>query len=290
MRSEEEIITLILTVAKSDERIRAVLLNGSRANLHIKPDLFQDFDIVYIVNEINTFINDHTWIDIFGERLMLQMPGDMAFGEEKNSNISFRYLMLFKDHNRIDLTLFPLDKFENEFEHDSLAILLWDKDNLFPNLPASSDIDYHIKRPTQKMFADCCNEFWWVCTNVAKGLWRQEITYARDMLEMPVRKMFLQIIAWHIGVETGFSVSFGKSGKNMQSLLSPVLYDKILLTCPDADLENTWKSLFIMADIFSDLAVKISGNLCFEYNLNEDHNVTAYLKWVCSLTNETNPL
>ena len=283
MRSEEEIITLILNVAKADERIRAVLLNGSRANPNIKKDKFQDFDIVYIVNEIKTFQNDHSWIDIFGERLILQMPDVMEIVEEKSENSSFHYLMLFKDRNRIDLTLFPADELENKSWQDSLAILLLDKDNLFSNLPVSGDTDYHIERPTQKMFSDYCNEFWWVCTNVAKGLWRQEIIYAKDMLEIPVRKMFLKIIEWYIGMETGFSVSFGKSGKNMQAYLTAELYDKILLTYPDANPENIWKSLFIMTGIFSELANKISGNLCFEYNSTEDENIQEYLKWVYSL-------
>jgi aminoglycoside 6-adenylyltransferase len=48
MRSEEEIMFMLLDVAKKDERIRAVLLNGSRANPTGKKDKFQDFDIVYI--------------------------------------------------------------------------------------------------------------------------------------------------------------------------------------------------------------------------------------------------
>jgi aminoglycoside 6-adenylyltransferase len=286
MRSEDELITLILNVAKTDERIRAVLLNGSRANPNIKKDRFQDFDIVYIVNEIKTFLNDHSWIDIFGERLILQMPDDMTFGEEQSENAAFHYLMLFKDRNRIDLTIFPLDKFENEFEQDSLTILLLDKDSLFSNLPPSGDIDYLIERPTEKMFTDCRNEFWWVCNNVAKGLWRQEITYAKDMLEITVREMFLKVIEWYIGIETDFSVSFGKSGKNMQAYLSPELYDKILLTYPDANPENIWKSLFIMSDIFRELANKISRNLRFEYNSTEDYDITEYLKWIYSITKE----
>jgi aminoglycoside 6-adenylyltransferase len=286
MRSEEEVITLILDVAKADKRIRVVLLNGSRANPDIKKDKFQDFDIVYIVNEINTFLTDPAWIDIFGERLILQMPDDMTFKNEKSGPSSFVYLMLFKDRNRIDLTLLSIDQLENKFEQDSLALLLLDKDGLFPKIPASSDTDYHIERPTEKMFTDCCNEFWWVSTYVAKGLWREEIIYAKDMLEIPVREMFLKMIEWYIGTETGFSVSFGKSGKNMKSYLSPALYNKILLTYPDADARNIWKSLFIMTDIFRDLANKISGNLCFTYNPKEDYNVTEYLQWVYSMTKE----
>jgi aminoglycoside 6-adenylyltransferase len=64
-----------------------------------------------------------------------------------------------------------------------------------------------------------------------------------DMLNVPVRKMFLKIIEWYIGIETGFSVSSGKSGKNMQTLLPAPLYKKILLTYPDAKTENIWESI-----------------------------------------------
>ena len=36
MRSEQEMYDLILDIAKTDERIRAVYMNGSRANPKIK--------------------------------------------------------------------------------------------------------------------------------------------------------------------------------------------------------------------------------------------------------------
>ena len=211
------------------------------------------------------------------------MPEEMVFGD-KDGNHSF--LMLFKDGNRIDLTIFPLDKLETEFERDSLSILLLDKDNLFEGLPASSDKDYLIKHPVEKEFTDCCNEFWWVSTNVAKGLWRNEITYAKDMLEIPVRTMFMKIIEWHIGIKTDFTVSFGKSGRNMKDYISPDLYDKILSTYPDGNLNNIWNSLFIMTGIFSELANKIAQTMNFNYNIDEEYNVTQYLKSVHSMTTE----
>ncbi len=283
MRNEEEVITLILNVAKSDDRIRAVLLNGSRANPKAKKDKFQDFDIVYIVNEMNSFLSDHSWLDVFGERLIIQMPNEMNLGEADDchdENPSFAYLMLFEDGNRIDLTLFPADKLETAFEWDSLTISLLDKDGLFKNLPTSTDKDYLIKRPSEKEFTECCNEFWWVSTYVAKGLWRDEIVYSKDMLEKYVRAMFLKIIEWYIGADTNFTVSFGKCGKNIKEYISPELYDKILSTYPDADKNNIWNSLFLMTEIFSDLAKKIATGLNFHYNSGEEQKVIIYLKWV----------
>ncbi len=62
------------TEAEQDERIRAVLLSGSRTNPNVKKDRFQDFDIVYLVEDIDSFTSDHSWVNIFGERIMMQMP------------------------------------------------------------------------------------------------------------------------------------------------------------------------------------------------------------------------
>lgn len=276
MRSEEEIISLLIHVASSDDRIRAVLLNGSRADPKATKDRLRDFDIIYIVRELNTFLKDHSWIDIFGERLILQMPDQMTFGDR--DDISFHYLMLFKDENRIDLTIFPVDKLKSEFKKNSLTVLLLDKDHLFENLPPSDDQDYLIKRPAQKEFTDCCNEFWWVSAYVAKGLWRNEITYAKYMLEIFVRPMFLRIIEWHIGIKKDFKVSFGTGGKYMKDHISPDLYSKIISTYPDGNSDNIWNSLFLMTGVFSDLANQVAQAMGLRYDVEEDHNVTEYLK------------
>ena len=282
MRSEKEIFQLILNIAQNDERIRAVILNGSRANPNAKRDIFQDYDIIYFVSELESFIANHSWIDVFGERLILQMPEQMNLPDyPENSRNSFAYLMIFADKNRLDLTLFPVKKLDN-FTPDSLTVLLLDKDNFFANLPPPNESGYMIQKPIEKEFADVCNEFWWVSTYVAKGLWRGEITYAKDMLETIVRKMFMKIIEWHIGIRTNFSVNFGKSGKNLQQLVDSKTYEKILATYPDANPENIWKSFFLMTEIFDETSAEIAAHLGFNYDVTESLKVRNYLKEVKS--------
>src|SRR6185436_16080764 len=151
MRTSDEIKKLITDKAVSDSGIRAVLLNGSRANPNVVPDKFQDFDVAYIVTEIGSFISDHSWTNIFGEILIRQLPDEMELGKEAGEeNFSFSYLMLFKDGNRIDLTLFPKDKLETNFNSDSLTIVWLDKDNIFANIEKTSDKDYLIRLPSKK--------------------------------------------------------------------------------------------------------------------------------------------
>jgi aminoglycoside 6-adenylyltransferase len=277
MRSKSDIKNLIIEFALKDGRIRAVLLNGSRANPNIKPDKFQDFDIVYMVRNFESFISDHNWTNVFGEKLIWQLPNEMSLGENDEA-VGFSYLMLFKDGNRIDLTLFPLEKVKTDFKIDSLTIVWLDKDRLFTNVPPSNDTGYYIRKPTEKEFLDTCNEFWWVSTYVAKGLLRDEITYAKEMLETVVRPMFMKLIEWKIGVETDFLVSFGKAGRFLNKYLTNDNYNSVLSTYADFDIENNWKSLFVMADLFGQFANELSGKLKFRYNKTEEQNTIEYLK------------
>lgn len=48
MRTEKEMYDLILGTAQADDRIRGVYMGGSRTNPNAVPDLFQDYDVVYI--------------------------------------------------------------------------------------------------------------------------------------------------------------------------------------------------------------------------------------------------
>src|ERR1700730_3224837 len=102
MRNSDEIKKLVVDSAFHDERIRAVLLNGSRANQKIVPDKYQDFDIVFIVKELASFISDHDWTGIFGKKLIWQLPDEIMLDSDKSKNDpGFHYLMLFGDGNRI---------------------------------------------------------------------------------------------------------------------------------------------------------------------------------------------
>ena len=214
MRTEREMTALILGVAERDARVRAVFMNGSRANPNAPRDIFQDYDIVYVVEETASFRAQPGWVDVFGERLVMQTPDEMdhAAGQPTDLARCYGYLMQFADGNRIDLRLMTLPRALEECQSDSQTIVLLDKDGILPPLPLPSDTAYHIRRPDQTAFAGCCNEFWWTLPYVAKGLWRGRVTYALDTLNACVRPQLLHMLSWLAGTRTGFAVSAGKSG------------------------------------------------------------------------------
>src|SRR6266498_4307991 len=248
MRSEQEMLELIVSTAQNDDRIRAVIMNGSRTNPNARQDIFQDFDIVYLVTDVGPFRNDQAWINRFGELRILQMPEAMK-DPPTLSDGHFTYLMQFTDGNRIDLTLFPIAKL-HEFGRESLSLLLLDKDGLVEPFPAPSESDYLPIPPTAKLFADCCNEFWWVCPYVAKGLWREEITYAKNILDVAAREQLMKMLVWQIGVKTHFLKSPGKHGKYIQRYLDLEIWELLLKTYADAHYDRTWDALLTMCELF----------------------------------------
>ena len=81
MRSEDEMMRLILEFAEEREEILAVWMNGSRANPSAPPDRYQDFDIVFVVENTIDFQKDKSWIPRFGEIAVMQEP-DTVYGRQ----------------------------------------------------------------------------------------------------------------------------------------------------------------------------------------------------------------
>lgn len=275
MRTEKEMYELILQVAEKDERVRAVAMNGSRTNNKVPKDHFRDYDIVYIVKDLPSFLTDPHWVDVFGKRIIMQTPENMAlFPPELGGR--FTYLMLFEDSNRIDLMLIPIEEKEQYCSEDSLTVILLDKDHIMPKLPEPTDKNYWIPKPSATFFADCCNEFWWLSTYVAKGLWRKEILYAYDHL-VHVRDMLLLMLNWKVGIETNFSVSTGKNNKYLRNYLDSKLWDQLMKTYPTCDYKQVKIALVEAIQLFELVGNEVATKLQFPYPSNEANKVKKYL-------------
>ena len=275
MRTEQDIFDLILSFAKDDDRIRAVVMNGSRANPNAPRDIFQDYDIACLVTDVTPYMRNREIPPQFGEILILQEPEDMQDPPPDNDG-TYGYLMQFMDGNRIDLSFHPPDIFKTVVA-DSQTIVLLDKDGILGHVPPSSDKDYLPKPPTAKQFRDCCNEFWWVSPYAAKALWRSELTNAKHIQDVYIREQLMKMLTWYFGIRTEFKKAPGKVGKYIRPDVEPDVWAELEKTYSDAVFEHTWESLFAMSGLFRRLAQSVAAHHGFEYYQHEDDNVTAFL-------------
>jgi aminoglycoside 6-adenylyltransferase len=276
MRSEKEMMDLILGFAKSDERIRLVGMEGSRLNPHVPKDKYQDYDISFLVTEMESFKASDSWLDYFGKWIFMQKPEAMSLFPHELGNW-FSYLMLFSDGNRIDLTLIPLEELELYLQSDKLLKILLDKDDLVKYPPAPTDQDYHVQKPSAAFFDDCCNEFWWVSTYVSKGLWRREFLYAIEHFHNYVRKSLLRMLSWKVGIDTGFSLSVGKSYKYLNKYLPPKTWKDLLAIYQNGSFEELWEALFASFRLFREASREVSERLSYPYP-DYDEQITAFIE------------
>ncbi|MCE7794474.1 aminoglycoside 6-adenylyltransferase [Salipaludibacillus sp. CUR1] len=289
MRTEKEMYHLILRTAEEDDRIRAVYMNGSRTNPAAPSDIFQDYDIVYVVKETDSFIQNKKWLNVFGDLLMLQEPdrNDLLTGLQRNVDRSYGYLMLFKDGNRIDLQLQTLEVMREEYAKDKLTVPLLDKDNCLPSIPSPSDRDYHVKIPDEAHFNSCANNFWWCLQNVAKGIWRDELPYAKNMFENVIRPCLDGMVSWWIGITNGFNISTGKMGKYFKNYLPAAYWNRYIATYSDGNYERFWTSIFEACGLFRLLAQDVADHFEYTYPSADDRHMTAYLKQVRNLPEDS---
>jgi aminoglycoside 6-adenylyltransferase len=239
-------------------------MEGSRLNKNVPKDRFQDFDITYIVTDMEPYKANDNWLGIFGKRIIMQKPEGMAMFPSTFGNW-FTYLMTFEDGNRIDLKLVPINELDKYFSWtDSLLRILLDKDNICPPRKEPSDINFHIKKPSAEFVDDCCNEFWHLSTYVTKGLCRKEYLYAIRHMEL-MKEQMLIMISWKVGIETSFSLSVGKSYKYLDKYISENLWKSIQQSYSYDSLDGLWDSLIISCNIFNETTLFIANELKYEY-------------------------
>lgn len=202
---------------------------------------------------------------------MMQKPEDMELFPPDEKGYS--YLMLFNDYNKIDHTLLTLDDLDEYLNGDKLIKVLIDKDDRIKRDIVTTDIDYHVKKPSAREYDDCCNEFWNVTPYVVKGLCRKEILFAIDHLNQILRFELLRMISWKVGIETGFTFSVGKNYKFLNKYIYEDLWNRLLSTYRKDSYENVWKSLlFLCHQLFREVSEEVAELIGFAY----DKNVTRY--------------
>lgn len=278
---KSEIFELVEKIAKEDDRIRGVYLNGFRANKNVENDEFQDYDLVFIVTDVYSYVKDESFIRKFGNILIKQEPDSPEFGwNVENLYESYPILVLYDNFIRIDFHFESLDY--KGYLNDTLTKVLIDKDNLMVDVKDSSDIMYFINKPSQEEFNGCTNEFFWCLNNVCKGLLRGETPYVMKMYNVIVHDMIFKMTSWYISKDYDFKINVGLYGKNFNKLLNKEMYDKYISTFCDSKAKNIWDTIYKAVEYFKEIAVSTANKLNFNYR-KEDEKIILYIKYMHNL-------
>ena len=254
MRAETEMLNRILQIAKTIQ-VEAVAMSGSRTNSKALKDEFQDYDVVYVVDDLDNLTSDLSWLDYFGKRIIEQ---EVALEHRR------LYLMLFEDGNRIDLTLCPKEHMKEWVDSESKFIVLEDEKGLFESYSPSPQ-RFWIHPATETDFKNSCNEFWWVSSYVVKGICRNQLIYATDHLYSICQQELLKVFAWQVAADKG-TVDVGKNYKYLFNYL-PAEKEKEFSSLLDfSSLDKITQSLFATMKFFHQEAQSLAHKMGFDYD------------------------
>lgn len=263
MRTTNELFDLLRHVAISDERIRVMTLEGSRVNPNATPDIWQDYDVTFLVVDLESFTQSDEWLKVFGDIVIMQKPEAMELFPPDIPAGWFSYLMLFADGIKIDLTLVPLADINQYLKQDPLIKVLIDKDGICPELPSPSDKQFWIQKPSAVFVDDCANEFCFSSTYAAKGLLRNELLCANWIFEHIMRVELFRMLGYLSGVRNGFPLNTGKHDKFLLHFLSDNECEAVLKTYRLEDVDAAWDALYTALDLFGNALVEVCDSLSY---------------------------
>ena len=266
MRTDTEMMEGIVQIAETLQ-VEAVALSGSRTSPHSPKDEFQDYDVVYIVENLENLLSDLSWLDQFGMRLI-----------EQHNVLGHRrlYLMLFEDGNRIDLTLCPKEYIQEWVDSEAGFRVIKDEKGLFEAYQPNAK-RYWTAPPSEEEFAASCNEFWWVSAYVVKAIRRNQLIYATDHLYGICQQELLKVLAWQVTSDRG-TVDIGKNYKYLFQYL-PAEQEKEFSTLLDlSSLDKITQSLFSTMKGFNREAQILAQKMGFAYDQEEAKKMIAYAK------------
>ena len=267
-------LDLILQTAKTIQ-IEAVAMSGSRTDTRVSKDEFQDYDVVYVVDDLDNLTRDLSWLDQFGKRIIEQ---EVILGHRH------LYLMLFEDGNRIDLTLCPKDHIQEWVDSEADYTVLKDEKGLF-EFYTTSPQRYWTNPASPIDFEKACNEFWWVSAYVVKGIHRNHLVYATDHLYGICQQELLKLLAWQVAADKG-TIDIGKNYKYLFQYLPTEKEKEFSALLDFSSVEKLTQSLFATMQLFHREAQILARKMGFAYDKEVAEKMIQYAKERLE-TNET---
>ena len=263
MRTDQEILGLIIETAKKLQ-VNAVALSGSRIDTKAPKDEFQDYDLVYVVDNLT---KDISWLDQFGKRIIEQ---EVTLGHRR------LYLILFEDGNRIDLTLCTKDHINEWVDSEAGFTVLVDEKGLFESYFPSPE-RFWTSPASETDFEKTCNEFWWVSAYVVKGICRKQIIYASDHLYGICQQELLKVLAWQVASDRG-AVDIGKNYKYLFNYLLSEKEKEFSALLDFSSIEKITQSLFATMQLFHQEAQYLAQKMGFKYKKEVAEKMIEYAK------------
>jgi len=277
---EAEVLARLTAWSERDDAIRTLVLTSSRARADDTVDTLSDYDVIVAVPEVAAFVADDDWVRGYGEPL--------ARWGDRHEVLGFATTfcgVVYADRVKVDYSVWPQALVERVAEAaplpDDLDVgyrVLVDKDDATSGWVPPTYRAHVPAKPSQAEYEALVEEFWWVTTYVAKGLWRGELVFAKWVLDCDAKSGALRrMLEWRVELDHGWALRPGAYGRGLERLVPGDVWTELAATYVGTGVAENWDALFRTTALFRRVATDVGSALGYPYPVDVDAGVTALL-------------
>ena len=280
----EQVIKSLIQWGERREPVRSMLMTSTRVVPNAHVDDLSDYDVVLVVEDIRPFYEDRSWLNDFGEVLVVYW--DPIYPDPDTGIDKFGNVTQYTGGLKIDFTVYPVTWIQNIIQAAALPAeldagyrILLDKDSLTRNLKQPTYSAYIPVKPGNVIYQKWVEDFFSDVPYVAKCLWRGELLPLKWCLDYDMKHVYLrQMLEWKIGLNTNWSIPVGSLGKGLKKRLPSEIWSQLENCYTGAGVAENWEALFRTVTLFRRVAMEVGEGLGYTYPLELDQRVTAYVQ------------
>jgi aminoglycoside 6-adenylyltransferase len=276
----DKIFANVIAWAKTEDAIRAAIVEGSRARRgghgdQSVVDRFSDYDLNLYVADVAPYIRSAAWIE--------QISPIWAMETEFDPDGTTSRLVLFAGGHDIDFKFVPVTMLHACVEQQTLPDeyhrgykVVLDKDGLASRLPPPGNKALAKQPPTEEQFIYAVNVFWFELFHLVKSLHRQELWHVK-IRDACIKNRLLQMIEWHAQASHGWDYDTWMVGKYMQSWVAPENWQAFFEIFARFDVEDSWRAVCALMPLYRRLASETARQLKYNYPYEMDQAISGFI-------------
>lgn len=264
-------IEQLIRWGEARQEVRALILTSTRAIPGARLDDYSDYDVIAVVGDVRSWVEDKAWREDFGAVLVDYWDPVPTSPDARLDAVSG--VVYYASGLKIDFTLWSLDRVASVAaapmphpELDAGHRVLLDKDRLTAALPAPTYRAYVPLPPDGPTYRRLISDFLVGVPYVAKCLLRDELLPAKWVLDFDMRfNYLLPMLEWWVQCEHGWSIKTGHLGRGLKRWLPAPTWRELESTFAGADAEANWGALFAMVALFDRTAADVANGLGHPY-------------------------
>jgi aminoglycoside 6-adenylyltransferase len=269
----ETIISRFMEMAENDENIRAALIVGSRARTVVPADEYSDLDIVAIVENPSSFLDDTDWLGKIGKHYLTFLE-NTAVGGGKERRV------LFKEGLDVDFAFFPVSALpELEQDPEPLGVfakgvrVLFDKDGTVTTLVRQAPKKLPAPQmPGPEEVGHTIHDFWYHAVLAAKKIRRGELLDAKSICDSYMKHLLMQLVRTQAKLNHGLAFDTWHGNRFFEKWADPETVAAYKNLYGGYAEEDVWKALHDTMSFFRETAKEV----CLKMDLHYPEEGDAY--------------